>query len=349
MIAIICFTEKGKVLADNVAKKLRTTGHKCSVTSAKQGSSKNCSNTDEWVFENFKKDNYLLFIGACGIAVRKIARFVKDKTSDPAVIVMDECAQFVIPILSGHLGGANAFANELAKVTGAKAVITTATDVNNLFSVDSFAKKNSMKISDMTLSKKFSAELLKKRRCNLFFSEKIFDCIKISDSVPQEINLSPICKNDSEIPTTIISPFKNEFNSKVLTLLPKCLVLGIGLRKGKSKKELTDFILRELESFSVDVNSIAYVCSIDLKKDENALVSFCKDFSLPLKVFSAQELISAKGNFSASSFVKEVTGVDNVCERSIIASGGKKIIVQKIKSNGMTLALGCFEIPIHFD
>lgn len=116
-----------------------------------------------WTGENFSQGKILVYIGACGIAVRAIAPFVASKVSDPAVIVIDETGRHVIPILSGHIGGANRWAVYLAGLLGggSEAVLTTATDVNDLPAIDEFAVVNGLIIDDMPRAKAFSAELLR--------------------------------------------------------------------------------------------------------------------------------------------------------------------------------------------
>ena len=110
--------------------------------------------------EDFEDCDAIVFIGACGIAVRSIAPFVKSKKIDPAVVVVDEQGQFAISLLSGHIGGANELTEEIAEILRAQSVITTATDLNDKFAVDVFAKKNGCFISDMELAKEISAALL---------------------------------------------------------------------------------------------------------------------------------------------------------------------------------------------
>ncbi|MEE3398717.1 MAG: hypothetical protein VZR64_04570, partial [Eubacterium sp.] len=114
----------------------------------------------DWVGEAFSMKAPLIFIGAVGIAVRSIASFVTDKLTDSPVIVIDENAKYVIPILSSHVGGAAPLARELALRLGAEAVITTSTDVHSLFSVDSFAVENGLEIINRDGIRKVSTKLL---------------------------------------------------------------------------------------------------------------------------------------------------------------------------------------------
>lgn len=140
-----------------------------------QGKSKYLENSIEeshtaWTERQFETADAIIFIGACGIAVRSIAPFVANKKTDPAVLVIDECGKFVISLLSGHLGGANELAGEAAKILGAIPVITTATDLHHRFAVDVFAKKNNCAIRSMKAAKEVSAALLAGKTVG-FFSE----------------------------------------------------------------------------------------------------------------------------------------------------------------------------------
>ena len=114
----------------------------------------------EWTGEQMKKRRSLLFIGACGIAVRAIAPFLTDKLNDVPVLVMDEQGCFVIPVLAGHVGGANELAVSLAERMGSTPVITTATDLNHCFAVDLFARRNALHIVNKDGIAKVSSRIL---------------------------------------------------------------------------------------------------------------------------------------------------------------------------------------------
>ena len=260
---------------------------------------------NQWTKDAFQKGNAMIFIGAAGIAVRSIAPFIKNKAEDPAVLVIDEKAGFVIPLLSGHLGGANALAKKIACLLGSTPVITTASDVNSLFAVDDFARENSLSINNLSLAKDFASNFLKEKHGN--FS---------------------------------VTPFIQEGDDKELLLVPRCFIIGIGCKKGKSCEEITDFIYRILGQHKINPSAIEKIVSIDLKKDEKGIIETAKKMGVPFKTYSAAELNQVSQKVTSSSFVEKTTGTDNVCERAVLASGGEKILIAKIAENGMTFALG---------
>lgn len=348
MVCIVCFTKKGKELAVKIQAELILKKTECSLTSFQD----KIFSLGEWTKLNFKKGNVLLFVGACGIAVRAIAPFVKSKVNDPAVVVIDENANFSIPLLSGHLGGANDFAKNLSLITGCVPVITTATDVNKLFSIDSFAKKNNLVMEDMALIKKFSSELLEQKKCVFFIPQDFFSFTKITGAIPYEIEIT--ANKDYEVlskPSFSVLPIiqKETERKKNINLIPKILILGIGCRKGKTLEEIRNFVLDILSKYSFYKEAVKVVCSIDLKKEEKGIVDFCNELGVEFKTFSNKELMSVNGDFLPSEFVKKITGVENVCERSVFACGAKKLLVKKTKGNGMTLAIGIADIKLNFD
>ena len=159
-IGIVAFTARGYNLAEKIAESLKNT---CSVDVFE----KEKESAREYLEESFNKKDTFLFICAAGIAVRLIAPLIKSKDQDPAVVVMDEFGRFSIPLLSGHLGGANEAAAEFAKITEAELVLTTATDINGQFAVDVWSKYAGCHIMDISKIKLVSSAVLREEKVGI--------------------------------------------------------------------------------------------------------------------------------------------------------------------------------------
>lgn len=333
MTRVISFTKNGNSLNHTLCEKMQFTGFSV----LKDERLTFCSLKD-WVAEGFEKKQCMVFIGAAGIAVRSIAPNIKDKLTDPPVIVIDEKGEFVIPILSGHFGGGNVLAKEISQVIGATAVITTATDVNNLFAVDTFAKRNNLIIKERELAKKISAEILNGKEIG-FYSD-----IELKVKIPE--NLTQSENGDLGF---AISIYKKNCFKETLHLVPKAVVLGIGCKKGTTEEDIEQTIFKTLEEHSIDILSVAEVATIDIKKIEKGLVDFCKKMNVNIRCFSAEELRNARGNFTSSNFVKQTTGVDNVCERAAVLDSGGELIIKKTTGNGVTVAVAIKSWSVEFE
>lgn len=293
-------------------------------------------NLDAWTEESMAMHAPLIFVGATGIAVRKIAPYVKDKLTDSPVLVIDEGGRFVIPLLSGHVGGANELARLFADVLRAEAVITTATDVRGLFSVDVFAQKNGFKILNRQGIKKVSEKLLESGKISMIIEPTVeYD----SEAVPPCIEIrqfGPDTEADVSVQT---SPCLHK--KALLTISIKPYVLGLGCKKNTDFTKLEEFVAEVLHKNNIETDDISRLASIDLKKEEYALHRFETCYRIPFLVFSAEQLEKTEGEFSESGFVKKVTGVGNVCERAaMLAAGpGSSIVVPKTASDGMTLSV----------
>lgn len=338
--AIISVTEKGTMQSELLYKKIEAKGFKCKRFCYSKYASvgaESYENISILVKRIFSEYDILIFICACGIAVRTISPFIKSKISDPAVIVMDEQFKYVIPILSGHLGGANRISQIISNETGAKAVITTATDTGGKFSVDSFAKANSLYISDMKIAKAVSAAVLQNKKIG-FASD--YSTVNIPDELCTNLNCEiGICISDDKE--------KKPFNS-TLNLIPQNIVLGIGCKRGRTSEEIESFLLNFLEKNQIPLYKVGRIATIDLKSDEKGILDFCKKYRLELSVYSAHELMNAEGNFTGSDFVKNITGVDNVCERSAVLCSKGGIIVPKTVGDGITCSAAQTDITIDF-
>ena len=304
---IATFTRKGTTLAQTLAEFL---GGKVFVPErlSQEGLGVISPSLTEWTGRVFHEADALIFVGACGIAVRAVAPHVASKLTDPAVIVIDEAGKFVIPILSGHIGGANDLAREIAAFLHAQAVITTATDVNNLPAVDEWAVKHDCAIENPEAVKAVSGTLLEGLSVGVAVT---------SDELPPPF------------PVT-------------LWIRPRVLVLGAGCNRGVSPKKFERCARKFLKEAGFSMLSLKAIASIDLKKDEPALRRFARMNNLRFMTFTASELQALQGNFTASERVKHFTGTDNVCERAAMLGAGEGAVLLRSKTvynDDMTFAL----------
>jgi len=269
----------------------------------------------------------LVFVGAVGIAVRSIAPYVRDKCTDPAVLCVDELGKFVIPLLSGHIGGANALALRLAGALDAQSVVTTATDINGRFSVDAWAARNGLFIDDMRAAKAVSADILERP-------------VPICCDFPIAGELPPGTVPGGTGPLGIcISWQKRTPFDKTLLLVPPVLHLGLGCRRGISEAAIQAAVDAVLAEHGIHPKAVKCAASIDLKQDEQGLLDFCARRGWPVSFCSAAQLAALEGDFTPSERVLRITGVDNVCERAAMV-GADRLVVRKTALSGVTVALG---------
>lgn len=315
-IAYLAFTEKGRALAQTL----------CAALGGEVSCTRDGIRVRDWTSEQFPRAGALVFVGAAGIAVRAVAPHLVSKASDPAVVVIDECARFAIPLASGHLGGANELARQIARITGAAAAITTATDANGVFAVDEWARVQNCAVIDPHGIKNVSAKLL---AGEIITVRSMFP---IGGEPPEGVSLT-----DKEAADVWVDIHPRPG----LTIAPRCLVLGVGCRRGTEREALEARFQEFCRLRGILPEAVFAAATIDLKQNEGGLSAFCEAHGWPLRFFSAGELAAAEGVFSASDFVAATTGVDNVCERSaVLASGeGGGLIVRKYAGDGMTFAL----------
>ena len=300
----------------------------------------------QWTGMRFEDSDDIVFIGACGIAVRSIASFVKSKQTDPAVVAVDENGKFAISLLSGHIGGANELTAMIAELLDAVPVITTATDINNKFAVDVFARQNGCFISDMQLAKEISAALVNGQNVG-FVSD-----FPWYGEVPAELTTDD-GENKPELGIYITDSYVEHPFVHTLYLIPRVITVGVGCKKNTPKETVERVIRKACDELLIPSVAMEQVASIDLKKDEEGIKGYCEDRNLPFITFSSEELEAVEGTFAGSDFVKEVTGVDNVCERSAIlgsSHGDKSILVsKKYAEDGVTVALAKKKWSVQFE
>ena len=337
--AVICFSDAGAALAGRVSEILGlpvSDVHSIEKYAAKYGFTAHAKIGAD-MGELFSSRDALIFIGACGIAVRDIAPHLRSKTEDPAVLVLDDRGRYVIPILSGHIGGANALAESLAEKLGALAVVTTATDRADRFSCDAWAVRHSCAISSMETAKAVSAAIL------------VSD-IPLASEFPLPEKLPSGLIPGEEGPLGIrIGIREEEPFGRTLRLIPRIVTLGIGCRRGISADAIRNAVSEAFASARIDPRSVGRIASIDVKRDEAGLADYASEIGAQLVFYTAGELDAVPGDFAESEFVRKTVGVGNVCERAaVLGSGIGTLLVGKTARDGVTVAAAVREWRVEF-
>ncbi|KRQ85913.1 cobalamin biosynthesis protein CbiG [Caloramator mitchellensis] len=312
MIAAIYFTDQGKLIADKI---------KDSFDDVFLFSKHNYKTNLENIFNEFDK---IIFISATGIAVRTLAPFIKDKWSDPAVVVVDDLGRYCISLLSGHYGGANEFCNEVAKKINAMPIITTASDSRGFVALDLIAKRYNFYIEDAQKLKEVTASMLRGEYIDI-----------ISDV---ELNIDyPYISKDATKKVVITYREKTDYDSDCI-LRPRILNVGIGCRRGVSKEKIINAIEFVFKKNNLSIKSIKQIGTVEVKRDEIGLLEFCDEMKLPVMFFTLGEIKSVQEYFEKSSFVENNIGVTSVAEPCAYLMGNE-IIVKKTAFDGVTIAV----------
>ncbi len=278
----------------------------------------------------FEDYDAIVFIMATGIVVRSIAPWIKDKTTDPAIIVIDDAGNNVISLLSGHLGGANALTLQIADWIQAHSVITTSSDVNKLPSVDMLAQQNGLLIDSMDDAKHITAMIINKQKVVIEDKSGII-----------ENYILPDIEGDSE--GKIIISYKKEIDSEVpfVKLISKNLHVGIGCKRDTNPDNLSQFLKDVCEKLNIDQRAICSINSIQIKANEPAILNLIDTLNCKNTFFSTEELQKVDDLFEGSAFVKEVVGVASVSTTAAYLAGNQKgkFLIKKKAKNGMTISI----------
>ena len=278
----------------------------------------------------FAAHKTLIYIMATGIVVRSIAPHLVSKTTDPAVVVLDEKGQFAISLLSGHLGGANAIASEVAKALGGTAVITTASDVQGVPSVDMIAQMHQLIIQSMQDAKTLTAMTVNGQKIG-WRNDTLLNLTSYYAVEDETSNGLVVVSNRTDLKSHI--PFAQ--------LIPQNVVIGVGCKRGIAGQQIIDFISEQLQLNNVSAASIRQIASIDIKADEQGIHEAAAHFKVPVQFIAAGEIEMIEQDFTASAFVKSQIGVSGVCEPAAFIAGGRagNFISRKKSKQGITVAI----------
>jgi len=291
--------------------------------------------TQKIIVDLFKSNDALICIFSLGAVIRLISPLLIDKKTDPAVIVIDDKANFVISTLSGHLGGANALSRFISSFLNSTPVITTAADVNNTISVDLIGNKLGWVINNYENVTKVSAHMVNNEKIAIFQDtgeHNWWEMEKLPENVTIVKDIDKM-KDDSFKGGIVITDrtiTDNEIHGKSVIYRPKSLVIGIGVHWDTTKEEILNGIRTIFDKNSLSFDSIKNISSIKKKIRIKGLEDFSKEFNIPLFLYEKEELQQVIVP-NPSETVKKYEGVSSVSEASSILCSGGTLLIPKQK------------------
>ena len=288
--------------------------------------------TSEKIVELFKNSNALICIFSLGAVIRLIAPHLKDKKTDPAVIVIDDKTNFVISVLSGHIGGANELTREIAEKLGSLPVITTAADVNKTIAVDLVGREFNWKIDDDSMVTKISAHMVNEEPIGIFQDVGQKNWYKeLPKNVSIYENLQDLKKSNSKAHLIISDKIiDDELSKESVIYRPPSLVVGIGLHWDTTKETIKEGLEFCLEKFKLSSKSIAKLVSIKKPQDVQGLIDLGEEMGIPVEYVNREDLAEISAP-NPSETVREFEGTASVSEAAAIKVSGGKLIVEKQK------------------
>ena len=271
--------------------------------------------------KTFNKYDLHIFVAATGAVVRIIEGKFKSKDTDPAVITIDDHANFVISLLSGHLGGANEECKKIANGIGAIPVITTASDVGGKIAVDTLSQKIKAKLNDLDGAKRVTSLIVNGENVSLHLPKNIVN------------------HDENSAGAIIVS---NRKNIEISKIIPQNIFIGIGCKRGVSKEHIIEKLKYAMDKQNLELSAIKMAASAWVKSDETGLLEAMKELDIPIKFFEKEEILKLEDLIEEKSeYVKKTIGVYGVSEPcAFLASSGKgAFLAKKIKLDGMTLSI----------
>lgn len=304
---------------------------------------------DEFLKHEWANLDRIIFIGAMGICVRSIAPALEDKHTDPAVVCIDSTGRFVIPVLSGHIGGANELAVELANLLGTEAAVTTQSDNEGLWALDTLASRFGWRtdISHESLNECIF-RFVRKQPVALLLEVRDSGTDYLEKTLPPHVR---VCYGEEELVAEpydmliTVSPRRIDAEVPVLAFFPPVLHLGVGCRRDCATEGVADYLAEQLGEAGFSPLSIASIATAEIKRDEPLIAELGKVWPwAEKKIFTADQLAEVDVP-NPSEKALAATGSPSVSEASaILASGYGPLLIEKRKcrlseGNDFTFAL----------
>ncbi len=288
----------------------------------------------EMVADLWKRYDSIVFVAAAGIAVRAVAPLLKHKSSDPAVVVVDEKGKFVIPILSGHIGGANRLASKIAEHIGGTPVITTASDVNGIVAFDEMAAERGWKIENLHLLKHVTGTQIDGGKVG-YYSD-------METGFPIQKSVVILDKPDSELPSVVVSDrlLNIECKEPTVFLRPSTICLGVGCRRDTPVDKILKAVEDACKEAGISTLSLGSLATIPLKADEPGMVEAAKHLGVPFLIIDEERVAGCEGDFRGSEFVEAVTGGKAVASPCALLSAEEpELLLDKFIREGVTVSV----------
>lgn len=303
----------------------------CDIFTLKKFDIENTIQMDNFTSELASKFNSYdghIFIMATGIVVRKIAPLIKSKDIDPAVLVIDEHKSFVISLLSGHIGGANDLALEVANKCNLVPILTTSSDVTGKIAIDTLSQKLNCEMESLTKAKNITSLIVDNKNVDILLPKNV------------TLNGESTGENSGKNISGVVIA-SNKKDVEVMRIYPKNLVLGIGFKRGTSKNTILDAINNVMDKHNLAMESVKVVATVDVKADEKGLLEAISSLNKDLIIIDRQDIVKIENMFKGSDFVKKIIGVSCVSEPCAYLASNKdgKFLEQKNIYDGVTISI----------
>ncbi|RAT96846.1 cobalt-precorrin 5A hydrolase [Brevibacillus sp. Leaf182] len=295
----------------------------------------------------------LIIIISLGAVIRMIAPLLEDKKKDPGVVVVDDRGENVISVLSGHLGGANELAREVAAVMDARPIITTASDVQKTIPVDLFGRRFGWEWDSAEKLTPVSASVVNEERVAVINESGERDWWMHDTPMPPSIKeYATIAEAKADQPQAalvvshrLLTPEEQSILDNGVLYRPKVIVLGMGCNRGTSAEEIEAVIKETLDELQFSIKSVKALATIELKKDEAGLIAVCEKYGWPFVWYSPEELNQVEIS-DPSDTVFKFTGAYGVSEPAAkLYAGAGELVLTKKKSGNTTISVGL--MPYH--
>ncbi len=315
-VAILCFTDQGVAIAKLLQKEFYRSKVFTTRATPPAKDLKQITSVAEVMATDFQKYDAWVFVGALGVCVRSIAQYIEDKTTDPAVINVDDQGKFAQSVLSGHIGKANLMTAQISRILNAQAVISTSSDLQGLWALDTLGETYQWKVKGSRPTNEMIALFVNRKRTALILKTKDKGTQYLEKTCPDFVTVFySLDACDFEAFDLIIYVGYECFETQtpVLSYYPSCIAIGSGCAKAIASSLLIEGLVSALKKENIAMESVHAIGSATLKQEEQAYLDFAAQYNLPFVTFSGEELNTITVA-NPSEVVKKKVGVYGVSE-----------------------------------